>query len=465
MRAPFFIPLLPLNLCRDSRERCAALLTMKDFLKFGYLPLFYVFAAALIIAWFFGAESGLAAALAGIAVLFFLHLRKFREFVLWLEKTNSRPNTEAAGVWQDIYEKVYAARRKTEKDQLKLEEKELRFRQTLSALPDGIVLVRKDWEIQWLNRIAERDLLLDSQGDVGKKLPELLSNRELAGYLTSENWKRKLLVQEADGRFIEVRVTSAGKKYTIVITRDVTESKRIDDFRRDFVANVSHELRTPLTVIKGFLELSSENPKLTDEDRLHWKMMIEQTERMGSLVDDLLTLSSLERDTAPAEKDPIDVIQMLEDSAAEGRIVSGGAHEIRIVRVSAAAILGNLKEMRSAVTNLVTNAVRYTPKNGKIELSWEEVDGSGVLTVKDNGIGIASEDIPRVTERFYRVDKSRSRETGGTGLGLAIVKHVLFRHQAKLEIESELGKGSAFRIVIPKARIREPELAQETQAQ
>ena len=344
----------------------------------------------------------------------------------------------------------------TDKNHTKFEEKELRFRQTLSALPDGVVLLRKDLVIQWMNRIAERDLSLDPEKDVGKKLTDVFTNPEFIQHIQSERWKARQLIDLPDGRVLEVRVISAGKKYTVVVTRDITESKRIDDFRRDFVGNVSHELRTPLTVIQGFLELATENPNLNEEDRLHWEMMLEQAERMRALVDDLLALSRLEQDAAPASRELIDVDEILEEAVAEGRMISGGAHEIKITKVAPEGILGDFKDMRSAVTNLVTNAVRYTPKDGKIELSWEVKDDHGILSVKDNGIGIAPEHIPRVTERFYRVDKSRSRETGGTGLGLAIVKHVLFRHQAQLQIKSELGKGSTFKIIISKARLAPP---------
>lgn len=362
-----------------------------------------------------------------------------------------------------IDSKVNEVHKKMEKNQAKLEEKELRFRQTLSALPDGVVLLRKDLVIQWLNRMAERDLSLDPQRDIGRKFTEAFPNEALIQHIESDEWSQRKLIDLPDGRVLEVRVISAGKKYTVVVTRDVTESKRIEDFRRDFVGNVSHELRTPLTVIKGFLELATENPNLNEEDRLHWEMMLEQAERMSALVDDLLTLSRLERDGAPAAKEEIDVAEILEDAVAEGRMVSGGNHEIHIARVDSTEILGDFKEMRSAVTNLVTNAVRYTPKNGRIEVAWEVHGDQGVLSVKDNGIGIAPEDIPRVTERFYRVDKSRSRDTGGTGLGLAIVKHVLFRHQAQLQIESELGKGSTFKIVISAARLKEPSLDLEAE--
>lgn len=427
-----------------------------DFLKFGYAAVALIILVSLVADLLWGLMIGFAVGFFGLLFAFLLHLKRFKDFVLWLERPQLEEHPRSGGVWMSIYSKVYEARKKTEKNQAKLEEKELRFRQTLSALPDGVVLLRKDLVIQWLNRMAERDLSLDPQKDIGRKITEVFPNEAFIQHINSDQWSQRKLIDLLDGRVLEVRVISAGKKYTVVVTRDITESKRIEDFRRDFVGNVSHELRTPLTVIKGFLELATENPNLNKEDRLHWEMMLEQAERMGVLVDDLLTLSRLERDAAPAAKEEIDVAEILEDAVAEGRMVSGGNHQICITHADATEILGDFKEMRSAVTNLVTNAVRYTPKDGTIELSWEVSGEQGVLSVKDNGIGIAPEDIPRVTERFYRVDKSRSRDTGGTGLGLAIVKHVLFRHQAQLQIESELGKGSTFKIIISKARLKEP---------
>lgn len=430
---------------------------INDFLKFGYAAILTVIVIALAVDLVWGLAAGLAVALLGLLGLFLLHLRRFKRFVLWLEGTELEDWPKSEGVWESIYRKVYTARKKTEKNQAKLEEKELRFRSTLNDLPDGVVLMRKDFEIRWINRIAVRDLSLNKRQDIGRKLADVIHSEELMTHIRSEKWGESLMLSLPDGRTLEVRVISAGSKYTVVVTRDITESKRIDDFRRDFVANVSHELRTPLTVIKGFLELTEENSTLSQEDRLHLKMMSEQAERMSSLVDDLLTLSRLERDSAPAGRDPIDMLEVMTEAVAEGRMVSGGRHEIRIDKVACEWVLGDRKELRSAVTNLVTNAVRYTPEHGKVSLSWEVTDQGGVLSVSDNGIGIAPEDIPRVTERFYRVDKSRSRETGGTGLGLAIVKHVLFRHQAQLQIESEIGKGSTFKIVIPKVRLLDEE--------
>ena len=340
----------------------------------------------------------------------------------------------------------------TDKNHTKFEEKELRFRQTLSALPDGVVLLRKDLVIQWMNRIAERDLSLDPEKDVGKKLTDVFTNPEFIQHIQSERWKARQLIDLPDGRVLEVRVISAGKKYTVVVTRDITESKRIDDFRRDFVGNVSHELRTPLTVIQGFLELATENPNLNEEDRLHWEMMLEQAERMRALVDDLLALSRLEQDAAPASRELIDVDEILEEAVAEGRMISGGAHEIKITKVAPEGILGDFKDMRSAVTNLVTNAVRYTPKDGKIELSWEVKDDHGILSVKDNGIGIAPEHIPRVTERFYRVDKARSREHGGSGLGLSIVHDAAALYGGTVTVDGVEPHGTRFTVTFPRAK-------------
>lgn len=341
--------------------------------------------------------------------------------------------------------------KKLQKKVIKAEGKELRFKQTLRALPDGVILMSDNWDIQWMNPIAERDLHLDAEHDIGKKFHACYPNGEVLKNILKG--KRQIETQNIHGRIVEIRVISAGTKYKVLVTRDVTEEKRSEEFRRDFVANVSHELRTPLTVIKGFLELS-EAWQLTEQQRKHLQLMYEQVERMGTLVNDLLTLSRLERDSAPAAREPINLIKLLTESAIDGRFISQGNHSIILEHLDNATVLGDPVEMKSAIINLVSNAVRYTPQGGQITISSHRSEGGLAISVKDNGIGIAQEAIPRVTERFYRVDKSRSRETGGTGLGLAIVKHVLFRHQSHLKITSELGKGSNFQIVIPNDRIQ-----------
>ncbi|MEW6592062.1 MAG: phosphate regulon sensor histidine kinase PhoR, partial [Pseudomonadota bacterium] len=238
-----------------------------------------------------------------------------------------------------------------------------------------------------------------------------------------------------------------GKK--LLVARDITDLERVDAMRRDFIANVSHELRTPLTVVGGFVETLADAPALPpEESRRYYDLMLDHTRRMQRLLDDLLTLSRLEgSERTPDEA--VDVPALALALKTEAESLSRGRHRVVLRLESDAWLKGNLQEIRSALGNLVSNAVRYTPEGGEIALAWRERDGEGVFSVTDTGEGIAAEHIPRLTERFYRVDRSRSRETGGTGLGLAIVKHVLTRHEARLDIQSIPGKGSTFSAVFP----------------
>lgn len=426
-----------------------------NFIKFDYLWLVAALVAGGILGFFFGAVVGLSCSLCLILILFCTHLGQLKAFLIWLESDSSAPPLEFRGVWKDVALKLQKTKRKKEKSSAKLKDKEQQFLQTINSLPDGVVLVKHNWEIELVNPPAERDFILNGVIDAGRPIFEVYKNENLKSYLESGSWEQPLVLNPSDGRKIEVRVFPAGKKYFIIVSRDETEPMRLDAMRRDFVANVSHELRTPLTVIKGFLELLEDQPNISEDEKLHLKMMSDQADRMGVLVDDLLALSRLERDGAPAQKTPVNVHDLLVVAANEGNALSQGRHTIEIDRVDSQMILCDPKEMQSAISNLMTNAVRYTPDGGTIKLSYYLNDEGGNVVVQDNGIGIAKEDIPRVTERFYRVDKSRSRETGGTGLGLAIVKHVLFRHQAQLKIESELGKGSTFKIILPLRRIIE----------
>lgn len=430
-----------------------------NFIKFDFLWLVTSLGIGGVLSFFFGPTVGLLCSLCLILILFCTHLWQLNAFLTWLESDISAPPLEFRGVWKDVALKLQKAKRKKEKSSAKLKDKEQQFLQTINSLPDGVILVRHNWEIELVNPPAERDFILNGIIDAGRPIFEVYKNDNLKSYLESGSWEQPLVLTPSDGRKIEVRVFPAGKKYFIIVSRDETEPMRLDAMRRDFVANVSHELRTPLTVIKGFLELLEDQPDITEDEKLHLKMMSDQADRMGVLVDDLLALSRLERDAAPAQKIPVNVRDLLVVAANEGNALSQGRHTIEIGRVDGPMILCDPKEMQSAISNLMTNAVRYTPDGGTIKLSYYLNDEGGNVVVQDNGIGIAKEDIPRVTERFYRVDKSRSRETGGTGLGLAIVKHVLFRHQAQLKIESELGKGSTFKIVLPMPRISENQKA------
>ncbi len=363
------------------------------------------------------------------------------------ERTSRKKNTV---VKQQDKKQNAKPHRKTEK----AEAKELRFKQTLGALPDGVVLLLKNWEIQWLNPIAQTDLGISPATAIGKNITAIDINKDLIDFIKTGDFSKTLHITTKNRKILEARIISSGTKYWVLVTRDITEHERADAFRRDFVANVSHELRTPLTVIKGFLELLQNIPH-TEQERRHYQLMDEQVQRMLDLVKDLLTLGKLEERTPAPTQEQIHIKELLEDAAREGRVISHGHHTLKVKGDDQLIVKGSKSEIMSAVVNLISNAVRYTPSGGTIVASCQNTPDGALISVKDNGIGIASEDIPRITERFYRVDKSRSRETGGTGLGLAIVKHIISRHQGKLEILSELGKGSDFRIIFPKSRTAE----------
>jgi two-component system phosphate regulon sensor histidine kinase PhoR len=254
---------------------------------------------------------------------------------------------------------------------------------------------------------------------------------------------------------LSLQAVSYGEGQRLVLSRDVTQFNQVERMRREFVANVSHELRTPLTVISGFLETLRDE---TDPDaaQRYIGMMAEQSQRMERLVEDLLTLSSLESSPPPPMDEPIDMRALLERLGAEARALSGGRHRIEVESDAGLVLVGSEKEISSAFGNLVSNAIRYTPEGGTVRLHWHGTTGGAAFDVEDTGIGIAEEHIPRLTERFYRIDRGRSRESGGTGLGLAIVKHALGRHGAALDVKSTPGKGSRFsaRFTGPRVRAR-----------
>lgn len=334
-----------------------------------------------------------------------------------------------------------------------------RFRLAAQALPDGVLLLDLPGRIEWMNPAAARHLGLEFDRDVGILIEQLIRRSEFFDYLArfragGELPPLVLTVGEDRGRrVLSLTLIPFADEGTLLLSRDITDIARTEAMRRDFIANVSHELRTPLTVISGFLEQMTSSdaiPKETTDAFL--RLMTDQARRMTGLVEDLLTLSRLECDSEPPVSEPIDIASMMESLRAEAEALSGGKHIIQIGEMAPERLLGNADELRSAFGNLLSNAVRYTPPEGRIEITWRIDAGCPTLTVADNGIGIPKEHIPRLTERFYRVDKGRSSSTGGTGLGLAIVKHVLVRHQGTLVIKSDIGQGSSFSAVFPPGR-------------
>ena len=320
--------------------------------------------------------------------------------------------------------------------QARLEARDARYRQTLELLPEGVVILKgEDGVIEWVNTMAGVHLGITSE-DVGSVFTDHYALETAGGSVLHD-----------------AAVVAPDERHTIIVTHDVTERRRVDDMRRDFVANVSHELRTPLTVIAGFLDLADMDvpPELR---KRHLALMRDQTARMKRLTDDLLMLSKLENRDERGTDQPelIDMSALIDDAVREGMAYSKMQHKFEVAH-EPLSLLGHPEEIRSAVLNLITNAVRYTPRGGRIRVVWKRTGTGAVLTVADTGIGIPPEHLPRITERFYRVDKGRSRDTGGTGLGLAIVKHVMRRAGGELSIESTPGEGSKFMLRFPEERI------------
>lgn len=411
--------------------------------------------AALLAFALWGAVAGLAAFSGLLLALLFHHLRNLAELFRWVEAPDPQRVPETTGVWDDLFARLHRLTRAHARSRQELSEALERFREAAAALPDGVVILDDDDRIQWCNPNAEGHFGLDRSRDVGQNITNLLRDPRFVDYLASRTWAEPIVMRlERDAPVTaSVQLVPFGGNQKLLISRDITTIERADTMRRDFVANVSHELRTPLTVVGGFLETLADAPGQDPELLARsLELMRQQTLRMQRLVEDLLTLSQLESSHKLVREEKVDVPELIRVLYGEAQTLSGGRHRIGIDLKSDDWLLGNGHELRSAFTNLVSNAVRYTPDGGRIDLVWEGKGGQPVFSVRDTGIGVEAQHIPRLTERFYRVDRGRSRETGGTGLGLAIVKHVVSRHQATLEVQSEIGKGSVFSVRFPEAR-------------
>ena len=414
--------------------------------------------AALTGAWF-GAGAGWATASLALLLLLALHIHQLWRLQRWLKRPDSQSVPDAWGAWGDVFFEIYRLLRQEAKARERILADLEVFSQAAEASPDGLVILDADDHILWCNRVAEQQLGLRGERDIGLLVTNLIRLPRLAELIARSSEGQSLQYRPPDrkGTVYSIEAIRFGKDRKLLIGFDVTQSERVETLRRDFVANVSHELRTPLTVIAGFIEHIVTEPEPDPEDtRDQLGIMSEQVSRMLRLVDDLLTLSRLESETQALREDEFDVRDLVYEIAADGRSLSAGRHSITC-EVQPALLKGSRDELHSAFSNLLSNAVRYTPDGGRIVLYWEVKDGKGVFSVEDSGIGIAEEHLPRLTERFYRVDRGRSRESGGTGLGLSIVKHVLLRHQAGLEIDSVPGAGSTFRAIFPSWRVTPPQ--------
>jgi len=395
-----------------------------------------------------------------IALLLLLvqHLRYLVALDEWLQTPSPTSATlpDATGAWGDVFARLARLMRSQSQSQQQLSTALERLQRATSAMPEGVVILDETDRIEWCNPVAEQHFGIDYNRDSGHQITYLVRQPQFAEYLATRNYSEPLIVRQSRQQelILSLQLIPYGNKQKLLISRDITRLERVETMRRDFVANVSHELRTPLTVIGGFLEtLSDESQAGSKISKRALTLMTDQTLRMQRLVEDLLALSRLENAQNLVREENVNVAEMLRELYHEAQSLSAGRHHLNLKLDTAAQLRGSADELRSAFSNLVSNAVRYTTDGGEITLSWGIHDGQGLFSVQDSGIGIEQEHLPRLTERFYRVDRSRSRETGGTGLGLAIVKHVLSRHQAYLEIVSEPGKGSRFSGWFPANRL------------
>ena len=401
----------------------------------------------------FGAVIGLALALGVIAVRD--TLRGYR-LIDWLRGSLEAPAPRDAGLWGELGYRVERLIRIRERHADTERERLTQFLSAIEASPNGVMLLDAGDQIEWCNSLAADHFGLDPLRDRRQRVTNLVRAPAFVGYLQAGNFAEPIHFPDPrNHRTLSVLVRTYGDRQRIVLSQDITERERSEAMRRDFVANVSHEIRTPLTVLTGFIETMANLPLTEVERKRVLELMTQQAGRMATLVSDLLTLAQLEGSPRPLADRWVALAPMFAQVAADAKLLSAGRHTLVFPQQLDVQLAGAANELLSAVTNLVNNAVRYTPAGGKVELSWRELsDGSGEIAVSDTGLGIAREHIPRLTERFYRVDGSRSRDTGGTGLGLSIVKHVAQRHGGELDIQSEEGKGSVFRLLFPAVRVR-----------
>ena len=390
------------------------------------------------------------------------HLYQLWRLGTWLANPQLSQTPEGLGVWEDIFSGLHQLMRRHASSATELSSALERFRHATGALPDGVVVLNAADQIEWCNAMAQHQLGLNLEHDMGRRIGYLVRQSEFIDYLRAHSYSEPLKMRSLRNpeMMLEIQLVPFGDNQKLLICRDISQLEKLETMRRDFIANVSHELRTPLTVVGGFLETLPEmDGAISESSRHYFELMQEQTSRMQRLVEDLLALSQLESSQVIPLETEINVPELLESVLSESKSLSNGRHRFTLEADRDLWLRGAQEELHSAFGNLVSNAIRYTPDGGEITLRWFRRGSEAVFAVQDTGIGIEAQHIVRLTERFYRVDRSRSRETGGTGLGLSIVKHILTRHQSRLEIQSDFGKGSTFSAVFPAQRV----VARETQ--
>ena len=403
-----------------------------------------------------GAVAALAVFGAGMLGVAAWHLIQLDALTRWAGTALGEAVPEGRGTWAIAYAALYRRLRLRSARQRDLRLALDRFVSGAEALPEGVVVLDGANRIQWANPRAQPHLGIELRHDAGAPIVNLVRQPAFVQYLTNGDFSEPVVVesQRETGMTLSIQIVPFGMEEKLLMSRDITRLEAVARLRRDFIANVSHELKTPLTVLTGFLETLADMRLEERQRQRYLALMAEQAQNMQRLVDDLLTLSALESEHRVLLEAEFAIVPLLLQVSADAKALSAGRHEITLNIRDQANVLGSRDELASAFGNLVSNAVRYTPDGGRIALDWRVTADGAEFSVADTGIGIAAEHIPRLTERFYRVDRSRSRATGGTGLGLAIVKHVLIRHQAELAIDSAPAQGSRFTVRLPARRVK-----------
>jgi two-component system phosphate regulon sensor histidine kinase PhoR len=421
------------------------------------LPLFALVALAALAAWYRGADAALALLAVGLVGWTILLARNMRLLVTWARQPVGTPAPQAEGLWGQVFTELGDRLQRECEVKERLSAELGRFQQAALAMPDGVIYLADDDRIEWMNPMAEQHFELDRREDLRVALPSIVRQPEFVDYLGAREYAEPLVMRSLRrrDRTLQVQVIAFAGNRRMVLSRDVSQLERLENMRRDFVSNVSHELRTPLTVVCGFLETLVDGlDELGRDEVIHYlNLASEQSSRMQRLIEELLTLSALETGAPAPVEERVEAAALVREVARDCELLSAGRHRVSLVLEGSGELIGSRKELHSAFSNLASNAVRYTPAGGHIELGWRADAAGCEFWVADDGIGIDPVHIPRLTERFYRVDRGRSRETGGTGLGLAIVKHVTTRHQGELTIDSEPGRGSRFALRFPPVRV------------
>ena len=423
--------------------------------KAFWLLLFWSF-VCVIVGWVTNAEIAELVCFGGVLIYLAGHIYWIHRLYQWALKPGLNFIPNGKGIWEDIFANLYHEMRRHSRSQSQLSSTLERLRHATSALPDCVVVLNHKNEIEWFNEPAVRCLGLKRHHDENQPVYYLLRQAEFVDYLQNENYSEPLKLKSPRNAemTLELQIIPFASKQRLLICRDISAIEKTDIMRRDFIANVSHELRTPLTVIGGFLEtIGDMQGEISEDIQPYFDMMQAQTTRMRRIIEDLLTLSRLESDATLKDEMDISMLPLLNQLLKDANALSQGQHTITLHVDTEANLRGSYNELFSAMSNLTSNAVRYTPPQGRIDIFWQMQDDEGVFSVQDTGIGIEAQHLPRLTERFYRVDSGRSRDTGGTGLGLSIVKHILHHHQAGLQVQSEHGQGSRFSIVFPAQRV------------